>query len=83
MKKYLVLIVLFVLPLVAYLFFASGINNFTIILPAFIFGICLGILAFFLENVGSPYAYNKFKNLKKTIKPIVFLISDISDISEI
>ena len=28
MKKYLVLIVLFVLPLVAYLFFASGINNF-------------------------------------------------------
>ena len=28
MKKYLILIVLFVLPLVAYLFFASGINNF-------------------------------------------------------
>tara|TARA_B100000925_G_scaffold71819_1_gene50070 strand:+ start:1194 stop:1823 length:630 start_codon:yes stop_codon:yes gene_type:complete len=28
LKKYLVLIVLFVLPLVAYLFFASGINNF-------------------------------------------------------
>ena len=28
MKKYLVLIILFVLPLVAYLFFASGINNF-------------------------------------------------------
>jgi hypothetical protein len=28
LKKYLVLIILFVLPLVAYLFFASGINNF-------------------------------------------------------
>ena len=28
MKKYFVLTILFVLPLVAYLFFASGINNF-------------------------------------------------------
>jgi len=29
MKKYIVLFVLFVLPIVAYLFFASGVNNFT------------------------------------------------------
>ena len=47
---------------------AAGINNLTIILPAFIFGICLGILALFLENVGSPYAYNKFKNLQYDIR---------------
>ena len=31
MKKTFVLIVLFVLPLVAYLFFASGVNNFGIL----------------------------------------------------
>ena len=47
---------------------AAGINNLTIILPAFIFSICLGILALFLENVGSPYAYNKFKNLQYDIR---------------
>ena len=28
MKKYIVLTILFILPLVAYLFFASGVNNF-------------------------------------------------------
>ena len=37
-------------------------NNFKILIPAMIFGITLGILAITLENYGSPYAYNKFKN---------------------
>lgn len=46
----------------------AGINNFKIIFPALIFGICLGVLALFLENIGSPYAYNKFKNLQHEIR---------------
>ena len=47
---------------------SAGINNFKIISPALIFGICLGILTLFLENFGSPYAYNKFKNLQYEIR---------------
>lgn len=47
---------------------SAGINNFKIILPALIFGICLGIINISLENFGSPYAYNKFKNLQHNIR---------------
>ena len=47
---------------------SAGINNFKIILPALIFGISLGILTLFLENLFSPYAYNKFKNLQYEIR---------------
>lgn len=47
---------------------SAGINNFKIILPALIFGISLGALSMTLENFGSPYAYNKFKNLQYDIR---------------
>jgi len=47
---------------------SAGINNFKIILPALIFGVSLGILTLFLENLFSPYAYNKFKNLQYEIR---------------
>ena len=47
---------------------SAGINNFKIILPALIFGISLGSLSMALENFGSPYAYNKFKNLQYDIR---------------
>ncbi len=47
---------------------SAGINNFKIILPALIFGVSLGILTVFLENLFSPYAYNKFKNLQYEIR---------------
>ena len=46
----------------------AGMNNFKILIPAIIFGITLGILAISLENYGSPYAYNKFKNLQHNIR---------------
>ena len=47
---------------------SAGINNFKILLPAVIFGISLGVLSISLENYGSPYAYNKFKNLQHNIR---------------
>lgn len=47
---------------------SAGINNFKIILPALIFGISLATLSMTLENFGSPYAYNKFKNLQYDIR---------------
>ena len=47
---------------------SAGINNFKLIIPALIFGISLGILSITLENFGSPYAYNKFKNLQYDIR---------------
>ena len=47
---------------------SAGINNFKLILPALIFGISLGIFSITLENFGSPYAYNKFKNLQYDIR---------------
>jgi len=47
---------------------SAGINNFKIIFPALIFGISLGIITISLENFGSPYAYNKFKNLQYEIR---------------
>jgi len=46
----------------------AGINNFKILLPAVTFGIILGLLSISLENFGSPYAYNKFKNLQYDIR---------------
>ena len=47
---------------------SAGMNNFKILLPAIIFGISLGVLSISLENYGSPYAYNKFKNLQHNIR---------------
>ena len=47
---------------------SAGINNFKLIIPALIFGISLGIFSITLENFGSPYAYNKFKNLQYDIR---------------
>ena len=47
---------------------SAGMNNFKILLPAVIFGITLGVLAISIENYGSPYAYNKFKNLQHNIR---------------
>ena len=47
---------------------SAGMNNFKILLPAVIFGITLGTLAIALENYGSPYAYNQFKNLQHNIR---------------
>ena len=47
---------------------AAGISNLKIIIPALLFGISLGILALVIENFGSPYAYNKFKNLQYEIR---------------
>jgi len=46
----------------------AGMTNFKILFPAVVFGITLGILTISLENYGSPYAYNKFKNLQHTIR---------------
>jgi lipopolysaccharide export system permease protein len=47
---------------------SAGMTNFSILLPAIIFGITLGALTISIENYGSPYAYNKFKTLQHTIR---------------
>ena len=64
-KKYIVLTILFVLPLVAYLFFASGVNNFA-------------KLPVLKENVLSISDYSKV-DLNKKISILFFLGSNIQD----
>ena len=64
-KKYIVLTILFVLPLVAYLFFASGVNNFA-------------KLPILKENVLSISDYSKV-DLNKKISILFFLGSNIED----
>ena len=64
-KKYIVLTILFVLPLVAYLFFASGVNNFA----------RLPILKENINNI-SNYSDNNFKD---KISVLFFLGKNISD----
>ena len=64
-KKYVVLTILFVLPLVAYLFFASGVNNFA-------------KLPVLKENVLSISDYSKV-DLNQKISILFFLGSNIED----
>ena len=64
-KKYIVLTILFVLPLVAYLFFASGVNNFA-------------KLPVLKENVLSLSDYSKV-DLNQKISILFFLGSNIED----
>ena len=64
-KKYIVLTILFVLPLVAYLFFASGVNNFA-------------KLPVLKENVLSISDYSKV-DLNQKISILFFLGSNIED----
>ena len=65
MKKYIVLTILFVLPLVAYLFFASGVNNFA-------------KLPVLKDNITSTSAYSEIK-LDDKISIIFFLGNNIGD----
>ena len=65
MKKYFVLAVLFILPLVAYLFFASGINNFA----------KLPILTDSIQDLES-LSNHSFEN---NISIVTFLGNDIED----
>lgn len=64
MKKTLVLVVLFVLPIVAYLFFASGVNNF-------------GKLPVLTGNITDVTILDKTTSLKNKITILGFLGSDI------
>ena len=64
-KKYIVLTILFVLPLVAYLFFASGVNNFA-------------KLPILKENVFSISDYSKV-DFNQKISILFFLGSNIED----
>lgn len=64
-KKYIVLTILFVLPLVAYLFFASGVNNFA-------------KLPVLKENVFSISDYSKV-DFNQKISILFFLGSNIED----
>ena len=64
-KKYIVLTILFVLPLVAYLFFASGVNNFA-------------KLPVLKENVFSISDYSKV-DFNQKISILFFLGSNIQD----
>lgn len=63
MKKTFVLIVLFVLPLVAYLFFASGVNNF-------------GILPILTENIDDINSLDSTTTLQDKITILGFLGKD-------
>ena len=65
MKKYIVLTILFVLPLVAYLFFASGVNNFA-------------KLPVLKDNIISTSTYSEIE-LEEKISIIYFLGSNIND----
>ena len=65
MKKTFVLIVLFVLPLVAYLFFASGVNNF-------------GRLPVLTNDVGAINFGGKEGILKEKITILGFLGTDVA-----
>lgn len=64
MKKVLVLVVLFILPLVAYLFFASGVNNF-------------GRLPILTEKVTDVASLSSAHTFKDKITILGFLGSDI------
>ena len=65
MKKYIVLTILFVLPLVAYLFFASGVNNFA-------------KLPVLKDNITSTSSHSEIK-LEDKISIIFFLGNNIGD----
>lgn len=65
MKKYIVLTILFVLPLVAYLFFASGVNNFA-------------KLPVLKDNITSTSSYSEIK-LEDKISIIFFLGNNIEN----
>ncbi len=65
MKKYIVLTILFVLPLVAYLFFASGVNNFA-------------KLPVLKDNVTNTSIFSNIE-LENKISIIFFLGSNIND----
>ncbi len=65
MKKHIVLTILFILPLVAYLFFASGVNNFA-------------KLPVLKDNISSTSSYSEIK-LEDKISIIFFLGSNIDD----
>ena len=65
MKKYIVLTILFVLPLVAYLFFASGVNNFA-------------KLPVLKDKITSTSSYSEIK-LEDKISIIFFLGNNIGD----
>tara|TARA_R110000868_G_scaffold45595_4_gene151181 strand:- start:1852 stop:2484 length:633 start_codon:yes stop_codon:yes gene_type:complete len=64
MKKAFVLIVLFILPIVAYLFFASGVHNF-------------GKLPVLTDNIEDISVYNKNITFKNKITILGFLGSDV------
>jgi hypothetical protein len=64
MKKTFVLVVLFILPLVAYLFFASGVNNF-------------GRLPILTESIDDIAVLDANKTFKNKISILGFLGSDI------
>ncbi len=66
MKKTFVLAVLFVLPIVAYLFFASGVTNF-------------GKLALLAENVIDVSGYDSSVSLENKITVLGFLGNDIAN----
>ncbi len=66
MKKTLVLLVLFVLPIVAYLFFASGVNNF-------------GKLPILTENVKDVSILDDTYSLKNKITVLGFLGRDVAN----
>lgn len=66
MKKTLVLVVLFILPIVAYLFFASGINNF-------------GKLPTLTENIGDISEFDSDVALQDKITILGFLGSDLEN----
>ncbi len=65
MKKYIVLTILFILPLVAYLFFASGVNNFA-------------KLPVIKQNVDSISNYSKI-GFDDKISVLIFLGNNIND----
>ncbi len=64
MKKTLVLVTLFVLPIVAYLFFASGVNNF-------------GKLPILTENISDVALLDENTTLKNKITILGFLGNDV------
>jgi hypothetical protein len=64
MKKAFVLVVLFILPVVAYLFFASGVNNF-------------GRLPVITENIQDVSAYDNEVTFKNKITVLGFLGNDV------
>ena len=65
MKKYIVLTILFILPLVAYLFFASGVNNFA-------------KLPVIKQNVDNISNYSKI-GFNNKISVLIFLGNNIND----